>query len=354
MAITPQAIKDQEFQVKFRGYDTIEVKAYLDLVAEEFFELLEKVRHQEDEIEELQQQKGLLEELNKNLESDIETALQTTEDIRSECADKDVKTAELNKEIEELQTALADFEEERKDFEEEISAAEGRVSEVEEKLRKSENTIDGLGNKIELLEEQIRELKDEEIDFKRTIGAAQRFADDLRDNARDEAESLKQESEEKAQALLQSSEEKAATALQSARDEIERLRQEAFAELSRLPDEIDQLTQQRNRVRDELRETLTKHMEQLDSFTEADEDVKHYEFDELFQKIDIPENIIAAPALAPVQSEDSDKLLDELSDIDMDLTFSEELDSEPSDENEDEDLRNKLDEGGIAYLSDDS
>lgn len=30
MAITPQAIKDQEFQVKFRGYDTVEVKAYLE------------------------------------------------------------------------------------------------------------------------------------------------------------------------------------------------------------------------------------------------------------------------------------------------------------------------------------
>jgi len=36
MAITPQAIKDQEFRVKFRGYDEIEVKAYLELIAEEF------------------------------------------------------------------------------------------------------------------------------------------------------------------------------------------------------------------------------------------------------------------------------------------------------------------------------
>ncbi len=51
MAITPQAIQDQEFQSKFRGYDTVEVKAYLELIAEEFYELLEQVRQQFDELD---------------------------------------------------------------------------------------------------------------------------------------------------------------------------------------------------------------------------------------------------------------------------------------------------------------
>ena len=49
MSITPQAIKDQEFQVKFRGYDAIEVKAYLELLAEEFFELHEARSRQDEE-----------------------------------------------------------------------------------------------------------------------------------------------------------------------------------------------------------------------------------------------------------------------------------------------------------------
>ena len=57
MAITPQAIKDQEFQVKFRGYDAIEVKAYLELIAEEFFELFEQVRKQVEDIEGLVEEK---------------------------------------------------------------------------------------------------------------------------------------------------------------------------------------------------------------------------------------------------------------------------------------------------------
>ena len=120
MAITPQAIKDQEFQTKFRGYDPIEVKGYLELVAEEFFELLEKVRQQEEEIEVLSQEKGLLNEMNAKLEDDIETALKTTDDVRKEGEEKDAARAELEKELEELQTAQADLEEEQKELKEKL------------------------------------------------------------------------------------------------------------------------------------------------------------------------------------------------------------------------------------------
>jgi len=133
MAITPQAIKDQEFQSKFRGYDPIEVKGYLELVAEEFFEILEKVRQQEGEYEALVLEKELLEEMNQKLEADIETALKTTEDVREESSEKDDVRAELEKEMEELQTARADLEEEQKEWEDEVIAAEGRISEIEEK-----------------------------------------------------------------------------------------------------------------------------------------------------------------------------------------------------------------------------
>ena len=125
MAITPQAIKDQEFQTKFRGYDTIEVKGYLELIAEEFFELLEKIHQLEGEIGALSSEKELLEEMNKKLETDIETALQTTDDVREKSTEKDVARSELEKEIEELQTAQADHEAELKEWEDEVVAAEG-------------------------------------------------------------------------------------------------------------------------------------------------------------------------------------------------------------------------------------
>lgn len=341
MAITPQAIKDQEFQTKFRGYDPIEVKGYLELVAEEFFELLEKVRQQEEEIEVLSQEKGLLEEMNAKLEDDIETALKTTEDVRKEGLEKDEARAELEKEIEELQTTQADLEEEQKEWEEEVSTAEGRVAEFGEQLRKIESEKGGLQNKLEMFEEQIKELKGEEIDFKRTIGAAQRFVDELKASA-----------EEEASELIQSSEEKASAALQAARDEIERLRQDAFAELSRLPEEIALLNQQKRQVQGDLRETLHSYLEQIDSVSEVDETVKEYEFDELFQKIELPDDIAATSDEEASVHNTSDELSDEGEELDLELPDEGEEDDD--EEEEKDDLRKKLEEGGIAYLSDDS
>ena len=336
MAITPQAIKDQEFQAKFRGYDTIEVKAYLELVAEEFFELLEKMRQQEDDIAVLIQEKSLLEELKTNLESDIEAALRTSDGLRKELAGKDDKITELSNEIEELQTAQADVELERKEFEEEVQMAENMASELEERLKESDREKETLRKKIESLQEQSQEIRDDEIDLKRTLGAAQRFADDLRKQAQEEADAMLQESEGKAQELLEKSEEKASTALQMARDEIERLRRGAYDELSRLPEEIERLSAQRNEIREELRAVLAGHLEKLDSFTEVDESVKHYDYDELFQKINIPDEI--------------DERIDELEEINKDASEFEDHVFDEDGEEMEENPPPK--EGDVAFLSD--
>ena len=342
MAITPQAIKDQEFQTKFRGYDTIEVKGYLELIAEEFFELLEKIHQLEGEVGALSSEKELLEEMNKKLETDIETALQTTDDVREKSTEKDAERSELEKEIEELQTAQADHEAELKEWEDEVVAAEGRVQEIEEKLRESQSEVDVLQKKLEMLEEQNKELKDEEIDFKRTIGAAQRFVDDLKANA-----------EEEASTLLQSSEEKAAAALQAARDEIERLRQDAFNELTRLPEEIAQLNRQKRQVQEDLRKTLHDYLEQIESFSEVEDTVKEYEFDELFQKIELSDTLLNVDE---EEAESDDEAVDESPADDDELNLETSTKEGESDEDEEtsEDLRKKLEEGGVAYLSDDS
>lgn len=250
---------------------------------------MERLRQQEEEIGESKRQKELAEEVNTRLQDDVDAAQRMVEELRGTLAEKEAAEAERNKEIEEMQTALDDFEEERKEFEEELSEAEARVSDREEKLRESRVEMDNLRNKIAFLDEQNRELKKEEVDFKRTIGVAQRFADDLMEKTKLETETLVRQSEQRAEEVLAASEEKAAMALQAARDEIERLRREAYAELSRLPEEIEQLSRQRKRVRDELRSILTGHLEQLESFAVDDEEVSRYDYDELFQKIDFSE-----------------------------------------------------------------
>lgn len=335
MAITPQAIKDQEFQSRFRGYDTVEVKAYLELIAEEFFELLEQVRQQEEELTDLTRQRDLAEEVAKRLEDDLEAAHRMVEELRSTVAEKDVKQTELVKELEEMQTALDDFEAERKEYEEEISEAAARATDRDELLSRNRSEMDSLRNKITLIEEQNRETKKEEVDFKRTIVGAQRFADDLMEKTRVEAEALVRQSEEQAQDMLRSSEEKSDRALQAARDEIERLRRDAYEELSRLPEEIERLNHQRKQVHDELRSILTRHLEELEAFSVIDGDVAHYEYDGLFQKINFPET-------------EPEEQVDELDKISMEVPLSEE-----SSDNDEGDLRKGLEEGGVAYLSDD-
>lgn len=357
MAITPQAIKDQEFQTKFRGYDTIEVKAYLELVAEEFFELLETIRQQEQKLEELENERQMVKDLNKTLEDDLEAAGRTSSSLRAEIEQKEQREKEFAKELEEMQTALDDFEQERKDYEDEVSEAEGRVSEVNEQLTAAKVEIESLRNKIGMLEEQNRELKQGEVDFKRTIGVAQRFADDLRERSRKEAEEM-----------LRASEEKANEALRTVRDEIDRLRRDAYAELSRLPEEIDRLNQQRRQVREELKQSLSKYLEELDCFEAVEEDVKHYEYDQLFQKIELPD-ISIDDELAEVFAEktaspEKDALeaemreigepdgLEDLDLINMELPLGDDLSEADEEEDDGEDLRNKLNEGGVAYLSD--
>jgi DivIVA domain-containing protein len=313
MAITPQAIKDQEFQSKFRGYDTVEVKAYLELVAEEFFELLEHMRKQEDEISELNREKELAADIKQNLEDDIAASQRTVDELRREVASYQAKEEEFNKDLEEMQTALEDFEQERKEYEEEISATEGRVSEIDEKLQESRAEIEGLRNKIEILEEQSQELRKEEVDFKRTIGAAQQFADDL----------------------TRRTEEKASAALQAAQQEIEELRREAFETLSRLPEEISQLSEQRRQVREEMRGILTKHLATLDDYPDGDITVKTYEYDELF------------PNASIISDEQEPEGGDELDDLDLDLS----LPAQPDTEQVQEDDSAADEDGGITYRS---
>ena len=221
---------------------------------------------------------------------------------------------------------------------------------LKKKLREVKLEAGGMRNKIQMLEEQNRELKNGEVDFKRTIGAAQQFADSLKKNAREEAQKLQLDSETKAASMLK-----------TAKEEIERLRQSAFAELSRLPQEIEQLSRQKRKVREELRELLAGYLEKVESFTDSSEQVKQYEYDELFQKIEIPdepeaydsyeeeENLVTEAAAGELEEEKRD----ELDDIDMELPLPEDLnlDRNSSDDEED-DLRNKLEEGGIAFLSD--
>ncbi len=254
MTITPQIIKDQEFLVKFRGYDTVEVKAYLETIAEEYFKLQEKCRLHDDELADLHKKVSALEANNHSLKTERESS-------RTQI----VETEELRGDVEELQTRIADLEAERTEFDEELSASEARIKDAENKVWQEKKSKENLANKVELLQQQTRDLKKEEVDFKATLASAQKFA-----------KKLKHDSEQKAEDLIA-----------SARAEITALRQAAHAELFRLPEEIEELHAKREKAKNELRHILESYSSSLDTFVPADEQQKT---SDLFQKIAILED----------------------------------------------------------------
>ena len=254
MSITPQTIKDQEFQTKFRGYDTIEVKAYLDLIAEEFFDLLEAKRRQDEEVATLQNRcQELIQEKNEmELSPRARGSASTSDEERRRAREEEIRTlreqtATLIKQIKEVETeksALLFARESReRALAEEVRDLRDKLMLAQQDAVGKDKDIESLSRQLTASEAQIGELKKDEMASKHLIIAAQNFADDLRRRSERDAREI----------------------MVKARAEVEIFCQKSQEELTRLPIEIERLHQQREQVRDELRHLLQTHLERLDS-----------------------------------------------------------------------------------------
>jgi cell division initiation protein len=91
MKITPLDIQQQQFRVKFRGFDMVEVDNFLDLVANEFEELLRENNRVKEEdrqkLERIQQLEGA--------EKDLRNALVSAQQICEEMKNSARKEGEL-------------------------------------------------------------------------------------------------------------------------------------------------------------------------------------------------------------------------------------------------------------------
>ncbi len=250
MTITPQLIKDQEFESKFRGFDPIEVKGYLETIADEFFELQEKCKEQEEELEGFHEAKESSEEYKSSLETDMEFTRKMSDELKDGCAKKEEKITELAAEVEDLQLRIADMEQENAEWDEEVSTVEAAKEEVEKALKEATTEAESLKNKIDMLQEQNSELKKEEVDFKSTLATAQRFAIDLKEKSQVEAKEIVEE----------------------AKSEIEQIRNDAQDELARLPLEIEALEKKKGVARAEVKALLENYLETIDVFFPANDD----------------------------------------------------------------------------------
>ncbi len=274
MSTTPQIIKDQEFQIKFRGYDPVEVKAYLDMIAEEFFELQERCRLQVDDLQDFHEEREELEQQKISLEASYAESRKMAEELRQVGLRMEQKIAVLTKESEGLQARVASLEQEIKDQVSALNTAESRIHEAQEALLLEKAEKETLQRQIEGMENQQRDARKDEVDFKATLTAAQLFCDSMKEKSTQQAKKF----------------------LDEAQAEIEKIRQTAHAELASLPQEIKALQQKREEVRQVLRTTLESYLHNLEIFPTGQNDNKAEQVSvDLFQKIQILDDGSLAP-----------------------------------------------------------
>lgn len=221
--LTPQDIKNQEFEIKFRGYEPTEVKSFLESLSDNMLELTEQNNAQVKEIWDLKEQ------------------------LKAISAEKEA-----------LQAAQQAAENEQPEDNEELIITEEQESEHLIEIEK-------LRTKVAVLEEMNNSLRQEELDFKTTITAAQSFSDSLKEATIAEAEKLKKESEERAAELKAASEAAAAEQMENLRLEMSNIKQQSEQEITQLLTDIEQLKMQKDQVKGELKNTLYTYLNALDS-----------------------------------------------------------------------------------------
>jgi len=273
--LTPQAIKDQEFQIKFRGYDAIEVKAYLELLAEDFFELTEQNRVQVEEIEALQAEQESLVRDKETLAVEVKESQDNADGIQSDI-EEGYKHKDL--EIEELKEKLEATEKQVEELRQEKTADSEKIEELEEQLtgdvglsEQDQSELERLRARVAVVEERNSEFKKEGVDFKTTIIAAQKFSDNLKETSENEAAQL----------------------MENARLEVESFKAESEAELAHLPKEIEELKGKKGKVKEELKSTLLAYLNALDTFPNEVGGSRGDDLSDLFESIEIPDTELA-------------------------------------------------------------
>ncbi|MEW5949039.1 MAG: DivIVA domain-containing protein [Thermodesulfobacteriota bacterium] len=83
MRITPMDIQQQEFRVRFRGFDTREVDSFLELVAEELKEALHENSALKDEVKRLRETQANFEEKEKTFQTAFVSAQRVVDEMKA-------------------------------------------------------------------------------------------------------------------------------------------------------------------------------------------------------------------------------------------------------------------------------
>ena len=133
MKLTPLDIRKHEFTKKLRGYDPVEVKAFTEMVSQQWEEVLDDLRRAEDRVREMENKIAHYEKVEMALQEALESArsgAKRTQDHAEERARLVVEEAELKAE-----QILQDAEQERFRLRQDVAKLSHRHDEVTARLR---------------------------------------------------------------------------------------------------------------------------------------------------------------------------------------------------------------------------
>ena len=119
MSLAPIDIKKQEFKKALRGYDPVEVKAYLDFVAEEYEQLLRRNQQLEKQVNSYQTELKHYKDVEKTLKQTLYEVKQTSQ-LSKETSQKEAELIKREAEIKAtkiMEEAKAEVERLRKEVE---------------------------------------------------------------------------------------------------------------------------------------------------------------------------------------------------------------------------------------------
>jgi len=227
MTITPQKIKDTQFRQKMRGYDVVEVRTFLERVAEEYLGRIEKQEADERQISELRQEVEQLRIQYEGWSKELAEGRKTIEHLTNECRREKKQNERQGRRLKTFQITIDRLQQENNELLGKSDLAHKRFREMKADLLKERSTHKKMQNAIQLLEKRNIQAKKQEEYLKKTLAAADKFSEDL----------------------IQKSEQQASEIFNRTRKEIARLRSEAREELAHFPSEIKKMKEEYSRVR---------------------------------------------------------------------------------------------------------
>lgn len=312
MALTPDDITQKFFATRFRGVDPEEVKEFLGLVAAQLTELQDRLKQQSEQIARQEKELALAADDKKSFDDVLDVFKQKIDTLTAQLDEARQRETSRAEELELAKQLVDGVQQERDSLKAELGRAQTTLSEAESKSRMSRAAIEGLRNKIVVIEAEKAELMSEAEQVQKVAAEARHQSDELLEEGKHQAELM----------------------ITAAQEEIARLRDAASLELRGIREDIDKLNAQRRQLHTDLRDLLHGHLDRLSEYVTGAVGPSRSEYDELFQKIDFAE-------------------LSELEEIGTQGENSEgPVPAEEEAGDSEETLRSQLQDGGIAYLSD--